>query len=115
MSSNRAGHGARAIAALHPHHVTWRERIGEPVDLFEGHLVSEQLRAASDDDLAGRGANRDDVQRLRISTRQAAALADGETREAVVLADDVAARRDQRPGRERERVGVIEEIAELRE
>src|SRR5437899_2361000 len=102
MSSNRAGHGARAIAALHPHHVTWRERIGEPVDLFEGHLVSEQLRAASADDGAV-----DAPEEIRLVLGAVAAAV-----QRAALRDRVMARRD---GVAIERVGVIEEIAELRE
>src|SRR3989449_7597327 len=95
MRSNRAGNGTRAIAALHPHGVTGRKRLGEPVDLFERQVVSEQLRAAADDDLASLGANRDDVQRLVRSARQTAALTDSVAREAVMLADHGAACRHE--------------------
>src|SRR3989442_15300621 len=41
--SNRAGHRARPIAALHPHRITGTEWLGEPGDPPQGQGGAEQL------------------------------------------------------------------------
>src|SRR6185503_310815 len=104
--NHRAGHRARAVAALHPHRVTGAEGggIGQPVDLFERHFVSEQLRAAPDHDFARLGADGDDVHWLAEAAGQSLPLAHRVACESGVLADHGPARCDQRTGHERRRI-----------
>src|SRR5207245_3219727 len=78
--------------------VAGRARRGEPVDLLQRQLVSEQVAPRPDHDGTRLRLDRDDVHRLGEPAGKAAALPDGVAREAGVLAHHVAAYGHERAG-----------------
>ena len=71
---------------LHLHARADRQRIDQPVHLARHDPAAEQRLARTNHDGALARPDRHDVHRLREAARHAAALADREAREAVVLA-----------------------------
>src|SRR5437762_2872578 len=80
--------------------------ISKPVQSSRRDGTSEQLIACPDDDRPVLGTDRYDVKRHAGSAGQAAPLSHGETREPIVLSDNLACGRDEGPPRQRRRIGA---------
>src|SRR5258708_17231252 len=84
----RAMYGTRAMPDLDFELVTHMERRHEPVYLARNDAAAGQLVVWTDDDLARCRPDFHHVHRFGEPTGESAALADGESRESIVLADD---------------------------